>query len=274
MYVIRCWFSKGHRCRSALFHCTWFSILCESVDFVLISPLRASHLHLSQHRRDSVEQKHSDGRWNVKNVERRDRGELGAPSSPTPVHTWLLFRRRVSHMIIAAKRKLQYLKKQFLSNSSLLSVSALFCQMKNTASVGRWRDSLTNCHGTKVYKRKKNKATSCTDRQKIQQSEHLPSVPSAETQWAAGTQQSLWTTRQTRFHSQLTFWKLKVHPVDTLNKVFLSRSCISMFSVKDWESFPVQWWKKCSDPRVQRQHHYKQSKIWGRIPCDQNTSNF
>lgn len=36
------------------------------------SLLRASHLHLSQHRRDSVEQKHGDGRRNVKNVERRD----------------------------------------------------------------------------------------------------------------------------------------------------------------------------------------------------------
>lgn len=99
VYVIGCWFSKGYRCRSALFHGTWFSILCESVDFVLISPLRASHLHLSQHRRDSVEQKHGDGRRNVKNVERRDQESselrpllhLCTPGccSDGEYHTWL-----------------------------------------------------------------------------------------------------------------------------------------------------------------------------------------
>ena len=174
-----------------------------SVDLwtVHISLLRASHRRLSTQPWFS----RAETWWWTQECEecgeKRSRRAWSA-SSLTPVHTWLLFRRRVSWMIMAAKKK--YLKKCFLSDSSKLSVLAPCCQMKTLRVSGggetAWR-TVTVPKSTKG--RRPRQPAAPTD--KRSSSPNVCSTVSAETQWAAGTQQSLWITGQTHFYSQLTF---------------------------------------------------------------------
>ena len=142
---------------------------------------------------------------------------------------------------------------------------------ENTASVGRWRDSLTNCHCTKVYKRKKTKATSCTDRQKIQQPERLQYRLCWNTVSCRDTTITLNHRTDTLLLSTYLLYILWKHWTQYLVQVAAS-PCFQL-KIPGVENH-FQWWKKCSDPQEQRKHHYNQSMIWGRMSCDQNDSNF